>query len=88
VPMPPKFKILDEQTFTETVRMLFSHKNRKVRNGIMAEHDGLGLDKEQAKKLAEILPYNDVRPITLSPEKLAEIANKIHISKADYLPSK
>jgi 16S rRNA (adenine1518-N6/adenine1519-N6)-dimethyltransferase len=88
VPRPPEFDILDEQTFTETVRMLFSHKNRKVRNGIMAEHDCLGLDKEQAKMLAEQLPYTDVRPITLSPEKLAEIANKIHTSKGDYLPSK
>jgi len=81
VPRPPEFEILDEHTFRETVRMLFSHKNRKVRNGIMAEHDGLGLDKEQARKLAENLPYTDVRPISLSPEKLAEIANKIHVSK-------
>jgi 16S rRNA (adenine1518-N6/adenine1519-N6)-dimethyltransferase len=88
VPMPPKFEILDGHTFTETVRMLFSHKNRKVRNGIMAEHDGLGMDKEQAKALAEELPYKDMRPITLSPEKLAEIANKIYATKGDYLPSK
>ena len=77
VPGPPSFRIDDEATFRETVRVLFSHKNRKVRNGIAAEHAALGLDKEGARKLAEGLPHRDSRPITLSPAQLAEIANAI-----------
>lgn len=81
VPRPPNFEILDENLYRETVRILFSHKNRKARNGISSEHAGLGLDKQQARELAECLPYMDQRPITLSPEKLAEIANAIFRSR-------
>lgn len=77
IPGPPGFRIDDEATFRETVRILFSHKNRKVRNGIAAEHAALGLDKEGARKLAEGLPHRDSRPVTLSPAQLAEIANAI-----------
>jgi 16S rRNA (adenine1518-N6/adenine1519-N6)-dimethyltransferase len=80
VPRPPNFEILDEHLYRETVRILFSHKNRKSRNGIAAEHAALGLGKQQARELAEQLPYSDQRPITLSPEKLAEIANAIYRS--------
>jgi len=77
VPAPPCFGIDDEETFRKIVRVLFSHKNRKVRNGIAAEHSALGLGKEEARNLAETLPHRDDRPVTLSPEKLAEIANAI-----------
>ncbi len=75
VPRPPDFEILDEPLFKDVVRILFSHKNRKVRNGIMAEHEALGMGKARARELSETLPHNDKRPITLSPAQLAEISN-------------
>ncbi|MBA3045328.1 MAG: 16S rRNA (adenine(1518)-N(6)/adenine(1519)-N(6))-dimethyltransferase RsmA [Candidatus Thermoplasmatota archaeon] len=75
IPRKPDFTILDENHFSETVRILFSHKNRKVRNGIMSEHAALRLDKTQAREIGDILPHNDKRPITLSPAQLAEISN-------------
>jgi len=74
-PKEPDFEVLDQDHFKNMVRALFSHKNRKVRNGIMAEHKSLGLEKERAKQLAENSPYFDQRPVTLAPEKLAEISN-------------
>lgn len=77
VPRPPDFEIMDEGAFRKIVRVLFSHKNRKVRNGIAAEHAALGLGKDEAKALAETLPHRDERPVTLSPEQLAGIANAI-----------
>ena len=77
VPREADFEVLDDAAFRLIVRALFSHKNRKVRNGIVAEHKALGLEKDASKKLAEKLPYFDRRPITLSPAQLAEISNYI-----------
>ena len=88
VPRVPDFEITDEKTFQETVRILFSHKNRKARNGIMSEHQALGLDKDGARELAEILPYMDERPITLSAKKLADISNAVFKMRANQRPSK
>ncbi len=51
VPRAPDFRILDEPTFQETVRILFAHKNRKVRNGIASECAAFGMDKNTAKKI-------------------------------------
>lgn len=81
IPKKADFEMLDEDTFRIVVRALFSHKNRKVRNGIKAEHKALGLEKDAAKELAEKLPYFDQRPITLAPAKLAEISNYIFNDK-------
>jgi 16S rRNA (adenine1518-N6/adenine1519-N6)-dimethyltransferase len=77
VPRAPDFEILDEITFQETVRILFSHKNRKVRNGIASEAAAFGMDKNSAKELGDALPHNDARPITLTPAQLAEISNAL-----------
>ena len=82
VPRRAGFEVLDEDTFKDVVRALFSHKNRKVRNGIMAEHASLGIQKDESKRLAAEVPYSEERPVTLAPEKLAEISNYI------YRPSK
>lgn len=77
VPREADFEVLDDASFRLIVRALFSHKNRKVRNGIVAEHKALGFEKDAAKKLAEKLPYFDRRPITLAPAQLADISNYI-----------
>jgi len=85
VPRPPDFEITDDGTFREIVRVLFSHKNRKVRNGIAAEHAALGLGKEGARELAETLPHKDERPSKLSPKELAGIANAVHSARYQRL---
>lgn len=77
IPRRPDFDIASEEGFGETVRILFSHKNRKARNGIMSEHEALGLGKDGARELSEKLPHMDRRPITLSARELAEISNAI-----------
>jgi 16S rRNA (adenine1518-N6/adenine1519-N6)-dimethyltransferase len=79
VPRAPEFDILDERLYRDVVRMLFSHKNRKVRNGIAAEHAALGIPKGEAKRIAEGLPHSDRRPVTLSPAQLADVANALHL---------
>lgn len=84
-PREPDFEILDEARYRDVVRMLFSHKNRKVRNGMASEHAALGIGKTEAKALAERLPHADRRPATLSPAELADIANAIHAAGAHLL---
>jgi 16S rRNA (adenine1518-N6/adenine1519-N6)-dimethyltransferase len=78
IPRKPDYKIDSDATFQRLVEVLFSHKNRKVRNGLMSEHEKLGMGKEEARALAEKLPYKDERPVKLSPEKLAELSNTLH----------
>jgi 16S rRNA (adenine1518-N6/adenine1519-N6)-dimethyltransferase len=78
IPRKPDYIIDSETTFMRLVEVLFSHKNRKVRNGLMSEHEKLGMGKEEARALAEKLPYQDERPIKLRPAELAELSNALH----------
>ncbi len=80
-PRPPDFHIASGEMFRIIVRVLFSHKNRKVRNGIMSEWGQLGLTKEEAREISDGLPNADRRPVKLSPEELAEIANAYILQK-------
>lgn len=81
IPRPPDFHIESGEMYRIIVRALFSHKNRKVRNGIMSERGQLGLTKEEARDLSEHLPHADRRPVKLCPEELAEIANAYILQK-------
>ena len=76
-PRAPNFTMDSEPYFQKVVSILFAHKNRKVRNGIVSEHRRIGLEKKEAKELAGKLPYSDIRPRTLSPGQLAEIADAL-----------
>lgn len=78
IPRKPNYVIDSEETFQKLVEVLFSHKNRKVRNGLMCEHEKLGMEKEGARAIAEKLPYRDERPVKLTPEKLAELSNALN----------
>lgn len=78
VPRPPDFEVLSDDTFRKIVSVLFSHKNRKARNGLVSERKRLGLDKDGARRLADKLPHADRRPAKLTITELAEISNKFH----------
>ncbi len=81
MPRPPDFHIESGEIYRTIVRALFSHKNRKVRNGIMSERGQLGLTKDEARDMAEHLPHAVRRPVKLCPEELAEIANAYILQK-------
>ena len=91
IPRPAEFSVESEEAFRLIVRVLFSHKNRKVRNGLVSEHRQLGMNKQESKTFADSLPRADRRPVTLSPEDLGEIADAFFQQKKDdsvYLFSK
>ncbi len=75
IPRPANYEVESFETFQEIIRVLFSHKNRKVRNGLISERKILGMDKQEARRVAEELPYANERPVKLSPKELAEITN-------------
>ena len=74
-PRPAGFTPADETFYFDIVRMLFSHKNRKIRNALVSEARQLGIDKSEIKKWADDVPYADDRAVTLAPEQLNEIVN-------------
>jgi 16S rRNA (adenine1518-N6/adenine1519-N6)-dimethyltransferase len=75
IPRPEKFQVESDKAFRDMVRILFAHKNRKVRNGLVSERKRLGMDKQETREFAETLPYAEQRPVKLGPKELAEISN-------------
>ena len=72
-PRPAGFTPKNEKFYFDIVRMLFSHKNRKIRNALVSEAKQLGIEKSEIKKWADEVPYADDRAVTLAPEKINEI---------------
>lgn len=73
-PRPATFRPSDEKYYFDLVRVLFSHKNRKIRNALVSEHRRLGVGKEDIKGWVDEVPHANDRAVTLAPEKLNEIA--------------
>ncbi|OYT53792.1 MAG: ribosomal RNA small subunit methyltransferase A [Candidatus Hecatellales archaeon ex4484_218] len=72
----PPFKVNDWKIFEETVRLLFTQKNRKLRNAlkIFLKHKNFGwLNVDDFKDF----PYLERRIFTLKPEEICEISNLI-----------
>ncbi|RLI06100.1 ribosomal RNA small subunit methyltransferase A [Candidatus Bathyarchaeota archaeon] len=75
----PPFKIHDWNMFEETVRFLFTQKNRKLRNALQT------FSKQESfkwlSKPFEGIPYLEKRVFTLKPEEICEISNIIYTQK-------
>jgi 16S rRNA (adenine1518-N6/adenine1519-N6)-dimethyltransferase len=76
VPRPPNPAAESEEEFGRFMSILFSHKNRKVRNCLVSERKRLDLDKDGARQLADQLPHANERPVKLAIHELVEITNK------------
>jgi 16S rRNA (adenine1518-N6/adenine1519-N6)-dimethyltransferase len=77
-PKSPDPIIRSEEEFTAMMTILFAHKNRKVRNGIISEYRRFCLDKKEARKLADDLPHADERPVKLTIPDLIEVTNRFY----------
>jgi len=76
-PRCPPFRVEDENLFLDIVRAIFTQKNKKLKNAIMPFFSRFRLSRNEAKKLAESLPFHDRRPRELSPEEIGLIADEI-----------
>lgn len=73
----PPFRVEDEQTFFKLVQILFTQRNKKVRNAIIPFLRMRGIDGEDTKRLADSLPFHDKRVRELAPEDFGNLANMI-----------
>ena len=71
------FHIEDEKLFFEIVRVIFTQKNKKLRNAIMPFFGNLKIQKTDAVRLADSLPFHYRRPRELAPEEIGLTVNEI-----------
>ncbi len=75
----PPFAVVDEQTFSEFVRTLFTQRNKKVRNAVVPflRMRARGMKGKDVRELADSLPFHDKRVRELAPEDLGNLSNVI-----------
>ncbi len=76
-PREPPFPVKDEALFSELVRILFTQRNKKMRNAIIPFLRKRGIKGEEARRLADSLPFHDKRVRRLAPEDLGFLANEM-----------
>ncbi|MEM3672660.1 MAG: 16S rRNA (adenine(1518)-N(6)/adenine(1519)-N(6))-dimethyltransferase RsmA [Candidatus Bathyarchaeia archaeon] len=67
---PPPFKLKNEELFRHLVRLLFTQRNRKVKNVFK-------LMAEETVRPAVVLPFRDRRVRELAPEDFGALANAL-----------
>jgi len=83
-PKKPPFQIDDEGFFSEVVRVIFTQKNKKLRNAVLPLIGKYGVPKTEALRLADTFPFHTRRPRELAPEEIGLVANEA----AKILPRK
>jgi len=71
------FKVEDESFFFKVVSFLFTQKNKKVRNGLIAFLRGRGVEKAEAVEIADSVPFHEKRVRELTPEDLGLVVNDL-----------
>jgi 16S rRNA (adenine1518-N6/adenine1519-N6)-dimethyltransferase len=71
------FPVDNEQAFLQLTRILFTQRNKKVRNAIIPFLQMRGMEREGAKKLVEVLPFHNRRVRKMAPEDLGHLSNVI-----------
>lgn len=74
---PHSFMVKDETLFKRLVKMLFTQRNRKLRNAIIpfikSTHNSM--IEQKALSVADSLPFHDKRVRELTPEDFGALAN-------------
>jgi 16S rRNA (adenine1518-N6/adenine1519-N6)-dimethyltransferase len=74
--LKPKGADISEKS-SDIISLIMEHKNKKLRNAIQDSSSMLGLDKAEARKIADSFDECDSRVFTLSPEALLNVSNKL-----------
>ncbi len=80
-PRKPPFCLDDEKTFFELVQILFTQRNKKVRNAITPFLKKRGIEGKNFFELVDSLPFHDDRVRTLAPENIGTLANELAVMK-------
>lgn len=73
----PPFEVKDKKLFSEAVRILFTQRNRKVRNAIQLLPGKLGLKRAWSAKEIRKLSFDHKRVRELTPEEFGALANEL-----------
>jgi 16S rRNA (adenine1518-N6/adenine1519-N6)-dimethyltransferase len=76
-PRSPPFQVDDETIFFELVRMLFTQRNKKVRNALTPFLFRHGMAREDAIEFADTLVYSSKRVQKLTPEDFGILTNDL-----------
>jgi 16S rRNA (adenine1518-N6/adenine1519-N6)-dimethyltransferase len=77
-PKQPPFVVEHAETFAKLVRVLFTQRNKKVRNAIQPFLRAVHVDEGRLVTYADSLPLHDRRVRELSPAEFGRLANVIH----------
>ena len=76
-PKNPPFSVKDEPFFFDLVRVLFTQRNKKVRNSVIPFLRKHNVPKDQVTAFADSLIYSKKRVRELAPEDFGFLANEI-----------
>ncbi|MFA5771628.1 MAG: 16S rRNA (adenine(1518)-N(6)/adenine(1519)-N(6))-dimethyltransferase RsmA [Thermoplasmata archaeon] len=79
----PPFKVLNEKTFLAIIDALFSHRRKKIKNGLVYAYKSLGCTENEMKDIALNAKFKSERVEDLSPEEIGEIADEIFIKLSE-----
>jgi 16S rRNA (adenine1518-N6/adenine1519-N6)-dimethyltransferase len=78
-PRDPPFQVEDEETYFELVQVLFTQRNKKVRNALIPFLRKRELNRKEAVKLADSTIYRAKRVQQLAPEDFGILTNELLI---------
>ena len=76
-PRAAPFHVDNEETFFELVRVLFTQRNKKVRNSLIPFLSKFKLSKEETLELADSMVYSAKRVRELAPEDFGILTNEL-----------
>jgi len=78
-PRRPPFKVVNEEFFSDLVRMLFTQRRREVKKALKVFFNAKKVPRRNASELIEKLPFIKRRVGTLAPEDFGVLSNEIYI---------
>ncbi|MEM1514459.1 MAG: 16S rRNA (adenine(1518)-N(6)/adenine(1519)-N(6))-dimethyltransferase RsmA [Candidatus Bathyarchaeia archaeon] len=76
-PRKPPFSIKDEKAFFNFIRVVFTQKNKKLKNAIITFLNNVGILKYAYPNLIDSIPFHNRRVKEMSPEELALVFNDL-----------
>jgi len=71
------FKVKNYQFYKELVNVLFTQRNRKVRNALISFMNKRSVAKSEARKIADSISFSNRRVRTLAPEDLGMLSDEL-----------
>ncbi len=74
-PRPPSYKVADEKLFHAVVKVLFSHRRKKIRTTLADNAPSIWMERDSVLKALDGTRFGDERVERLAPAEIAELAN-------------